>query len=285
MLPRSFTDKIQGNVSKLSFWKSPPQGKNWKSKSMRIIPEEFMRSTEGGIEHRLVCSASWGNSWQFWLQREKKGLVILKEDWDDFVDQNLLGPNDVLFFAHEEIMFLQVRIFKKDGKEIIEAPVEHEPETEPFHLTPQNAYQETTPASASASGGTWLNFSASGGTDGRARRGSGSCDVNNPERYLLNPKNPFFVKTLTKKNDVLYVPKPTIYKYGLMFGPTNSAMSYLLPEGKEEGWTKIYGNSPCFNGWTNICRKHNLNIGDSVVCELELSGGVVAAVRLHFPNK
>lgn len=42
--------------------------------------------------------------------------------------------------------------------------------------------------------------SANGGnTIGRARQ----VVTINPERYLLNPENPYFVKTITKKNDVL----------------------------------------------------------------------------------
>lgn len=119
----------------------------------RIIPEEFVRSTQGAFEHRVVCSVCWGNSWQLWLQREKKGLFMIKEDWDEFVDDNLLGPNDVLFFSHEGTMFLQVRIFKNYGEEITSAPLEAEseaePETEPLHPTSKNFYQETTTASAS----------------------------------------------------------------------------------------------------------------------------------------
>lgn len=76
-----------------------------------------------------------------------------------------------------------------------------------------------------------------------------------------------------------------IQTYGLMFGGHNTPMSYILPRGKEDGMTKIYGGCPCFNGWAALCRKYNLNIGDSVVCELERSAGVVTAVRLHFINQ
>lgn len=79
-----------------------------------------------------------------------------------------------------------------------------------------------------------------------------------------------------------YVTRGVIHKYGLKFGPTNSAMSYILPEERLDGFTKIYNGHPCFNGWAGLCRRYNLKIGDSVVCELELSGGVVAAVRVHF---
>lgn len=70
-----------------------------------------MRSTLGAIEHRVVFSVSWGNSWQLWLQGDKNGdLFMEKEDWDEFVDDNLLSPNDVLFFTHRDTMFIEVRI-------------------------------------------------------------------------------------------------------------------------------------------------------------------------------
>lgn len=106
----------------------------------RIIPEEFLRSTHESFEHRVVFSVPWNNSWQLWLRPDKKGLFMIKEDWDEFVDDNFLGLDDTLVFTHQETMYFQVRIFKKDGKEIISAPLEFEPQ------------KETT--SASASGNT-----------------------------------------------------------------------------------------------------------------------------------
>ncbi|XP_010421397.1 PREDICTED: B3 domain-containing protein At5g25470-like isoform X2 [Camelina sativa] len=282
MLPKGVIGKIQANVSKPCFWKSLSSGQNWKSKSMRIIPDEFVGSTPGDFEHSVVISVRWGNSWQLWLEREKDDLYMIEEDWDEFVDDNHLGPNDNLFFRHDDTMFLEVQIFKNNGDEIMDVPLEVEPETEPLHSNTQSSYKDTaTAASASAS----VEFSANGGTNGRAKEGC--ADIKNPERYLLNPENPYFVKTLAKKIDVLYVPKPVIQMYGLKFGPHDSTMSYLLPNDKINGLTKFYadGKSVCFNGWAGLCRKYNLKAGDSVVCELERSGGLVTAVRVHFFNE
>ncbi|CAH8310645.1 unnamed protein product [Eruca vesicaria subsp. sativa] len=267
MTLNSVLDLLQENVEKPRFCKSLPLGENWKSKSMRIIPEEFVRRTNSAFEHGLVFSVSWGNSWQLWLQRDKNGLFMEEEDWDEFVDDNLLGPNDILFFTHEDTMFTEVRIYKKDAhffKEIISAPLAAEPQT--------SSHQETTSfASASASA---------------SRVKQSSSYVQNPEKYLINPKNPYFVKTLSKKLDVLYVPHVTIQKYGLKFGPHKSPMHYLLPRERHEAMTKHYGNhSTCFNGWAALCKKYNKKEGDSVVCELERSGGVVTAVRVHFVDE
>ncbi|KAL1212655.1 B3 domain-containing protein [Cardamine amara subsp. amara] len=276
MLPEIVTvaDKIQENVNKPSFFKSMSPGVNWKSQSMRMIPKEFVRSTPGAFEHRVVCSVRWGNSWQLWLQRDENGLFMIEEDWNGFVDHNLISPNNSLLFTHEETMFLEVRIFKSNGDEIMTSPLEVEPETEPVHPTPQSSHQETNFASASAS--------AKGGTNGKNRDGA-SAAVENPERYLLNPENPFFVKKVTKRNDVLYVSKVAIHKYGLKFGPASSTIYYLLHgEKKEEAKLKFYRDRPCFRGWDKLCRRHNVKIGDKMVCELELSGGLVSAVRVHF---
>ncbi|KAL1224284.1 B3 domain-containing protein [Cardamine amara subsp. amara] len=312
MLPEIVTvaDKIQENVNKPSFFKSMSPGVNWKSQSMRMIPEEFVRSTSGTFEHRVVCSVRWGNSWQLWLQRDENGLFMIEEDWNGFVDHNLISPNNSLLFTHEETMFLEVRIFKSNGDEIMTSPLEVEPETEPVHPTPQSSHQETNFASASASGkdrknhldafqtqndsclvkpkfdsffvSILMEFSAKGGTNGKNRDGA-SAAVKNPERYLLNPENPFFVKKVTKRNDVLYVSKVAIHKYGLKFGPASSTIYYLLHgEKKEEAKLKFYRDSPCFRGWDKLCRRHNVKIGDKMVCELELSGGLVSAVRVHF---
>ncbi|KAF3608965.1 hypothetical protein DY000_02050192 [Brassica cretica] len=129
---------------------------------------------------------------------------------------------------------------------------------------------------------------ASNSASGRqTSRGRQSFDhVENPERYLLNPNNPYFEKTLTKTNSVLYVSPPVIKKYGLEFGPHSSSIDFLLPDGsKMEGFTKSYGGLYGFLGWAAVCQKYNLKPGDTVVCEFELSRGVVSAVRVHFVNE
>ncbi|CAH8363153.1 unnamed protein product [Eruca vesicaria subsp. sativa] len=281
--PSSVFAMLQENVRKPRFCKSLSLGETWKSKSMRIIPEEFLRSTLGAIKHRVVFSVSWGNSWQLWLQQDKNGgLVMEKEDWDEFVDDNLLSPKDVLFFTHEDTMFIQVRIYKQDlhiFKEIVSVPLEAEPkESELLNTKPQTSHEETTPVFASASSSA---ASASGATQGYAP----VLNVKNPEQYLFNPNNPYFVKTLTKKIDVLYVSHPVIEKYGLNFGPHKSPMYYIIRDQKHDAFTKIYGRNPCFSHWAALCKKYNLKQGDSVVCELERTGGVVTAVRVHLGNE
>ncbi|KAJ4865882.1 B3 domain-containing protein [Raphanus sativus] len=249
-----------------SFTKSLSLGQNWKSKSMRIIPEELVRSNGEAFEHRVVFNVRWNNSWQLWLQKERHGLFMVEEDWDEFVDDNLLGADDILLFTHQDTMYFEVRIFKKDGKEITSVPLEVEPETQPFH-------QETTPASASASVGT----------SSRARKGF--AHVKNPKRYLLNPRNPYFQKKLTKSNTVLYMTTWVIEEYELEFSPPNTHIYFLLPDGEKlNGYTKNYGGSHGFLGWAAVCERYNLKTGDTVVCELELSGRLVSAVRVHFVN-
>ena len=77
-----------------------------------------------------------------------------------------------------------------------------------------------------------------------------------------------------------------IEKYGLEFGPHSSSIDFLLPDGsKMEGFTKSYGGLYGFLGWAAVCQKYNLKPGDTVVCEFELSRGVVSAVRVHFVNE
>ncbi|KAL0890674.1 hypothetical protein Bca101_014657 [Brassica carinata] len=305
MSGKSVYNMLQDDVTKPRFCKSLSLGETWSSNSMRIIPEEFVRNTPGAFEHRVVLSVRWGNSWQLWLQRDKNGLFMEEEDWDEFVNDNFLGANDVLLFTHKDTMFIEVRIYKQDSyhlKEITSAPLE----AEVVIPKPQNSPLET-PASASAPApppapapgkdyscrtnhihvSQSQNYSFKFGSICSAS-GARQADalVKNPEQYLLNPSNPFFVKTLGKQNDVLYVSHLVTEKYGLQFGPHYSPMHYLLPNEKIEALTKIYGGCPCFSGWATICRKYKLKQGDSVLCELERSGGgVVTAVRVHFLNE
>lgn len=77
-----------------------------------------------------------------------------------------------------------------------------------------------------------------------------------------------------------------IKKYDLEFGPHNSSIEFLLPDGsKLEGFTKSYSGLYAFSGWEDVCQKYNLKQGDTVVCEFELSGRVVTAVRVHLVSE
>ncbi|CAN8252275.1 unnamed protein product [Cochlearia groenlandica] len=262
MLPKHLRDGKPQN----SFYKSLPLGGNWKSKSMRNIPDEIVRSTS--TEHRVVFSVRWGNSWMFWLEQDKKGSTfMIEEDWNEFVNDNFFGPEHTVIFTHEDTMFFQVKIFDKDEKEIMtyEALVA-EPETKPEKQNPHKENVTTAFASSSANGGTNPN----------------DANLEDPERYLLNPGNPFFVKTITKRNHVLYISRFAVKKYALKFGPPGSIINYILPDAKKAAKLKIYGEHPCLSGWAELCRRNNIKLGDSLVCELELSGGLVTDVRLHL---
>lgn len=127
----------------------------------RIIPEEFLRSSHESFEHRVVFIVPWNNSWQFWLHPDKKGLFMIKEDWDEFVGDNFLSPDDTLVFTHQDTMYFQVQIFKKDGKEIISAPLGVEPK------------KETT--SASTSGNTI-----------QIKKKQSSCSLNSKPLYFIS---------------------------------------------------------------------------------------------------
>uniref|UniRef100_A0A1J3H3I8 B3 domain-containing protein n=2 Tax=Noccaea caerulescens TaxID=107243 RepID=A0A1J3H3I8_NOCCA len=272
MLTKSDIEKLQEDVSKPSFCKSVPLGGNWNTKSMRIIPEEIERSMPGALEHKVVFTVRWENSWLLWVEREKKGLVIEEEDWDEFVDDNHLGPNDILVFTHEDTECFEVQIIKNGEKEIMSVPLEVQPETEPLHPKP---HQETTTATASTS--------ANGGKKSRPKQG---ChNVENPEQYLLNPQNAYLVRTLSKTNVTLYFYRELIEKYDLKFGPVNSAITYFLPDGKVDAFFRIYSGYHCFTGWGAVCRRLHLKRGDRVVCEFERPGGMVTALRVHLVNE
>lgn len=141
-----------------------------------------------------------------------------EEDWNEFVDDNLLCPNDILLFTHVDTMFTEVRIYKKDYrffKQVISAPLA------PQVLNPKPKAPSSAPPGfapfPSASGKT-ISFILSQTQNYSAltlilfvyvlaasRARQSSSPVQNPEQYLVNPQNPYFVKTLSKKIDVLVI--------------------------------------------------------------------------------
>lgn len=79
-----------------------------------------------------------------------------EEDWDEFVSDNFLGPNDVLLFTHADTMFIEVQIYKQSSyhlKEITSAPLQADPQAEVVTPMPQTSPPET-PAPAPASSKT-----------------------------------------------------------------------------------------------------------------------------------
>lgn len=140
-----------------------------------------------------------------------------EEDWNEFVDDNLLCPDDILLFTHEDTTFTEVRIYKKDlpfFKQVISAPQVLNPKPKAPSSAPPGFARF---ASASASGKT-ISFILSQTQNYSAltlilfvyvlaasRARQSSSPVQNPEQYLVNPQNPYFVKTLSKKIDVLVI--------------------------------------------------------------------------------
>lgn len=79
-----------------------------------------------------------------------------EEDWNEFVDDNLLCPDDIFLFTHEDTMFTEVRIYKKDYrffKQVITAPQVLNPKPKAPSSAPPG-FAPFASASASASGKT-----------------------------------------------------------------------------------------------------------------------------------
>ncbi|KAF3597828.1 hypothetical protein DY000_02026045 [Brassica cretica] len=239
MPPSSVFAMLEENVSKPRFYKSLSFGETWKSNSMvtrgasgsvvappllpshqaGIIPEEFLRSASGAIEHRVVFSVSWGNSWQLWLQRDKNGMSL----WMTTCEVQTMSCsshtktqcslkcesiNKICTYSKKSsrCLFLKLSLNLKSLTLIPRLltrkllPLALLPLLLPLHLLLQvELHRVLAPVP----------------------------NVQNPEQYLFNPNNPYFVKTLTKKIDVLYVRHPVIEKYGLNFGPHKSPMYYI----------------------------------------------------------
>ncbi|ESQ50923.1 hypothetical protein EUTSA_v10023054mg, partial [Eutrema salsugineum] len=88
--------------------------------SQRAIPYDFMRSvSEHELSGKMKIRAQWGSSWDIGISKNPRFYFMEKSGWEKFVRENYLGEDDFLTFTHKGKMCFNVKIFKKDGLEMI----------------------------------------------------------------------------------------------------------------------------------------------------------------------
>ncbi|XP_024016605.1 B3 domain-containing protein At2g35310 [Eutrema salsugineum] len=96
------------------------QGADIYSENMRAIPYDFMRSvSEHELSGKMKIRAQWGSSWDIGISKNPRFYFMEKSGWEKFVRENYLGEDDFLTFTHKGKMCFNVKIFKKDGLEMI----------------------------------------------------------------------------------------------------------------------------------------------------------------------
>ncbi|KAJ0262775.1 B3 domain-containing protein [Hirschfeldia incana] len=106
--------------------------------------------------------------------------------------------------------------------------------------------------------------------------------IKNPERYLVDPDNVFFVTSVKNRPYELLVHSQVVKDYNLKF----EKMVYYIDnhkDGKLQAKTAEWkDHRVCIKKWTRICKRNNLKKGDGILCELKRRQGVVYAVIIHI---
>ncbi|KAG2315799.1 hypothetical protein Bca52824_018921 [Brassica carinata] len=111
--------QVKEERKSLSFFKIF-QNADLSSESMRAIPYNFMKNvSKKDFHYKMVIRAQWGSSWEVDISKNPRFYYMEKSGWNQFVSDNALGENEFVTFTHKGLMFFNVNIYGKNGKEIV----------------------------------------------------------------------------------------------------------------------------------------------------------------------
>ncbi|XP_027112380.2 B3 domain-containing protein Os01g0723500-like [Coffea eugenioides] len=217
------------------------------------IPPQFVRDVLIGIPKRIILETSYGNCWSVKVVKTDDGDVFLGDDWQKFVEDNLLQEHDFLLFHYEHgDRCFTVQIFDKSGVERTNQEVANSGtknlDQHTTHVQPREKSQSR------EEGATLQEFCS-----------QHPFFETNIKRYNVNP--PF----------LMIIPKSFAEKH---FQKAKTKIRLKNIEGKE--WEVNYtingGNFVFVGGWTRFVRDNKLKIGN--VCIFELIGEKVLQVHI-----
>ncbi|XP_010467311.1 PREDICTED: B3 domain-containing protein At2g16210-like [Camelina sativa] len=96
---------------------------NVSSEYMRALPHDFTRSfSDKELSCKMKIRTQWGRSWEVGISKNPRFYFMEKSGWKKFVSDNALGHSEFITFTHKRKMDFTVKIFKQDGKEMIQPP-------------------------------------------------------------------------------------------------------------------------------------------------------------------
>ncbi|CAN7138309.1 unnamed protein product [Brassica rapa subsp. narinosa] len=111
--------RIQEDMNKTSFFKILAD-EDLSSESMRLIPNEFWRSSEcRNLPPKVTLKVAWGSSWPVNLSPFMGCYLMERKGWEKFLNDNHLGDNEFLTFTNEGNNCITVDIFQKNCVEIL----------------------------------------------------------------------------------------------------------------------------------------------------------------------
>ncbi|XP_010530864.1 PREDICTED: B3 domain-containing protein REM21 [Tarenaya hassleriana] len=255
------------------------------------LPLGFVRYIPQPHSDTAIIRNQSGNSWRVGFTR-RDGFACFESGWADFVRDNELKPSEFMVFVYKAPCTFLVSIYgvstcrEKRGQvaicEILRDDEEDESETSDEEFVPQQ-----TPRSIK------LGKCKMGLEKGKSRRplqvGQGSSarpeagPAVEPELYLDNPSNLFFVTGLKNRNFELLVPSRLMKDFNLKFSEN---LTFIDPIGtipaRRARWRD---NRVCLKEWTRVCRRNNLKAEDKVICELKKTGHEVESIKVHIIRK
>ncbi|KAJ0259237.1 B3 DNA binding domain-containing protein [Hirschfeldia incana] len=109
----------QEDMNKTSFFKILAD-EDLSSESMRLIPHEFWRRSEGkNLPSKVALKVAWGSSWPVNLTTFMGYYLMERKGWEKFLNDNHLGDDEFLTFTNDGKNCITVDIFQKNCIEIL----------------------------------------------------------------------------------------------------------------------------------------------------------------------
>ncbi|XP_010530782.1 PREDICTED: B3 domain-containing protein REM21-like [Tarenaya hassleriana] len=257
------------------------------------LPQSFSRYLPRPLPERVIIKNSSGNFWRVRVKGRNQSAYFAS-GWKTFAQDNNLRAGEFMVFEYKPPATFHVSIYGlsscrekraqveiqeiSEEEDVIEAGDSNDicsPLMEE-DISDEDFLMDTTiPESI-----TKLQIGGKKGQGASSKRKG--LVVENPERYLDDPTNPFFVTELKNRKFELLVPTQMVRDCNLRFSKTIRFIDEFPSEkleGKRVPWKD---KRVCINRWARVCRRNKIKPEDKIICELLREQGTVYAIKIHI---
>ncbi|XP_020881209.1 B3 domain-containing protein At5g57720 isoform X1 [Arabidopsis lyrata subsp. lyrata] len=269
-----------------------------------VIPRGYNKYYPNPLPQTAVLKKPEGSFWNVKWTISQEETIRFQEGWEKFVKDNGLIDRDFLLFTYDGCRSFWVRIHRNGLPLEPTAPIKIQEISDDEDDTIGHGDHHMEEGDSHENMIVSLSLGSSDEADDDDDYDTTICEVNkasesskkagrlarkhradsiaasiDPETYLDDPKNPFFISTSSCSRRVLVIARQVIKDYDLNFDGT-----IKLIDGFGELTRKVgkWKDRVVVYKWDEMFTRNKANQGDAIICEVIREEDVVRSIKVHF---
>ncbi|CAN8253106.1 unnamed protein product [Cochlearia groenlandica] len=267
-----------------------------------VLPSNDREHYPNPLPETAVLKKSEGQFWNVKWSISQEETMTFEDGWSKFVTDNGLLNGDLVLFAYEGSRNFCVCIHRNGQAVKSNAPIniqensdddnetssdddynENSIETEEEEDSNENMIISLSLGSCDEDNVDQticeVNKASGSSKKGRIRLRKKRACVGDPEMYLDDPTNPFFISTSPCTRNELVIAMQAIRDFDLKFG---DKITFIDEFGEIEGNVGVWRDRVVVHKWDVIYKRNNVEDGDTIICEIVREEGLVKTIKAHF---